>query len=76
MGLISEIIDLLKLIIRQDWQKLKEYEVPHSVYKKAKKRLHEKSAKIGDKIHVVGKHFFYKIWFKSKHNWVFYRRKK
>ncbi len=62
--------------MRGDWEKLKEHEVPYWVYKKAKKRLKKKTAKIGGKIHIIGKHFFYKVWFKNKRNWVFYRKRK
>ena len=77
MGIISDIVDLIKLILqlfRGDWKPLKDEDVPNWVRKVAKKLYHKRNKPLGTKAHFIGRTFFYRVWYKGNKDWKFYRR--
>ncbi len=79
MGITSELLDFLNNFFKwtdAGWEKLNEHKVPAWVLKKAKKRYNSMKNPLGNRSHFIGKTFFYKVWYRGKRDWVFYRKKK
>lgn len=80
MSIIAEVIYLIREslnLFRGDWEKLKYDEVPSWVLKTAKRNYYKRRRNpTGKKYHFIGRHFFYRVWYNGRKNWIFYRKRK
>ena len=79
MGILKEIIETINSILQLSqggWTKLKDDQVSAWLLRSAKKRYRHYRNPIGRRYHFIGRKFFYRVWYRGKRDWVFYRKKK